>query len=166
MFSAFIRCSDERSDHSCLFSQDVVMVGAHPRGNLPPSTPQLLPSWKHKVVFTQEERFSALVLIIWRFIVEDKLYHAPFTAWLSTPRGLRYLFELMRDIMERFWSCHRCVTHVTQPQCVPLRRSSYLQLISRAVTAANVQHLRSASLYICTLTHTRYWIHATRHDCL
>lgn len=86
--------------------------------------------------------------------MEDKLYHAPFTAWLSTPRGLRYLFELMRDIMERFRSCHRCVTHVTQPQRVPLRRSSYLQLIKRAVTAANVQHLHSASLYICTLTHT------------
>lgn len=59
MFSAFICCSDERSDHFCLFSKDVVMVGAHPRGNLPPTppTPQLLPSWKHKVVFTQEERF-------------------------------------------------------------------------------------------------------------
>lgn len=132
----------------------------------PQHPPQLLPSWKHKVVFTQEERFSALVLIIWRFIVEDKLYHAPFTAWMSTPRGLRYLFELMRDIMERFRSCHRCVTHVTQPQCVPLRRSSYLQLISRAVTAANVQHLHSVSLYICTLIHTRYWIHATRRDCM
>lgn len=39
MFSAFIRCSDERSDHSCLFSKDVVMVGAHPHGNLPPIPP-------------------------------------------------------------------------------------------------------------------------------
>lgn len=76
----------------------------------PNTPPQLLQSWKQKVVFTQEECFSALVLIIGRFIVEDKLYHAPFTAWLSTPRGLRYLFELMRDIMERFRSCHRCVT--------------------------------------------------------
>lgn len=39
--SVFLHCSDERSDHSDLFSKDVVMVAAHPRGNLAPDCCQV-----------------------------------------------------------------------------------------------------------------------------
>lgn len=54
-----------------------------------------LPSWKPKVVFPlRGALFSALLLIVQRFIAKDKPYHAPFTAWLNMPWGLRYLFRL------------------------------------------------------------------------
>lgn len=89
--SVFLHCSDERSDHANLFSKDVVMVAAHPLGNL---APWLLPSWRHEVACTQRKHAAALVLITQRLIVQDKLLHAPFTAWLQ--RGPGYLAWCVR----------------------------------------------------------------------
>lgn len=51
----FVRCSDERSHRSDLFSKDVVTVGAvHPRGDL---TAMLLPpSWTRGLVRAMKAR--------------------------------------------------------------------------------------------------------------
>lgn len=72
--------------------KEAVKVGARPRGNLAADCCQAgSPKWCFPI---EELFFSALLLIVQRFIVKDKPYHAPFTVRLNMPWGLRYLFRL------------------------------------------------------------------------
>lgn len=120
----FLQTSDERSDHSDLFSKDVVMVGAHSCGNLAPGCCQV----GRVVVSIQSKHAAAIASYHTKFYCERKAI-TRFISRMAAHMLRARIFSLMCDIME---SCRCCVTHIHPSQ--PL----WIQLINKATMVISV----------------------------